>query len=106
MKLKHDCPQPAKFGSAEPLWKTATVNFLKAVRDVGLALKQFDTGALRPPFLPCEGMSLTSFVEQNCRTKVMFRFGSKSSRAFRERCWRKRAFPSFLSGENELTEIC
>ncbi|GAA6033445.1 hypothetical protein JCM8097_001397 [Rhodosporidiobolus ruineniae] len=41
MELKHDCPAPAKFGSAEPLWKTATVNFLKAVRDVVAGLQQF-----------------------------------------------------------------
>ncbi|GAA5930374.1 hypothetical protein JCM10213_001074 [Rhodosporidiobolus nylandii] len=34
MRLKHDCPPPAKFGSAEPLWKTATVNYLKGIKDV------------------------------------------------------------------------
>ncbi|GAA5982776.1 hypothetical protein JCM10908_006780 [Rhodotorula pacifica] len=32
MSLKHDCPAPAKFGSADPLWKTATICFLKTVR--------------------------------------------------------------------------
>ncbi|BGP35773.1 Endocytosis and vacuole integrity protein [Rhodotorula toruloides] len=42
MRLKHDCPAPAKFGSAEPLWKTATVNYLKAVRDVVTALGTLD----------------------------------------------------------------
>ncbi|BGP52111.1 Endocytosis and vacuole integrity protein [Rhodotorula kratochvilovae] len=42
LRLKHDCPPPAKFGSAEPLWKTATVNFLKAVRDVTTGLQQLD----------------------------------------------------------------
>ncbi|GAA5936680.1 hypothetical protein JCM1841_000223 [Sporobolomyces salmonicolor] len=41
MHLKHDCPAPGKFGSAEPLWKTATVNFLKVVRDVVPALRTF-----------------------------------------------------------------
>jgi hypothetical protein len=45
MSLKHDCPPPAKFGSAEPLWKTATVNFLKATKDVVAALKEFGSGA-------------------------------------------------------------
>ncbi|BGP03886.1 Endocytosis and vacuole integrity protein [Rhodotorula toruloides] len=45
MRLKHDCPAPAKFGSAEPLWKTATVNYLKAVRDVVSALGTLDLPA-------------------------------------------------------------
>ncbi|GAA5902486.1 Mon2p [Sporobolomyces salmoneus] len=40
MRLKHDCPSPAKFGSAEPLWKTATVAFLKGVRDVVATLRE------------------------------------------------------------------
>ncbi|GAA6023836.1 hypothetical protein JCM11491_006311 [Sporobolomyces phaffii] len=39
MRLKHACPAPAKFGSAEPLWKSATVAFLKAVRDVVVSLQ-------------------------------------------------------------------
>ncbi|GJN94193.1 hypothetical protein Rhopal_007267-T1 [Rhodotorula paludigena] len=43
MRLKHECPAPAKFGSAEPLWKTATVNFLKAVRDVTQCLQELDS---------------------------------------------------------------
>ncbi|GAA5864406.1 hypothetical protein JCM1840_000484 [Sporobolomyces johnsonii] len=34
MPPNHNCPAPGKFGSAKPLWKTATVNFLKVVRDV------------------------------------------------------------------------
>ncbi|GAA6056217.1 hypothetical protein JCM3770_002092 [Rhodotorula araucariae] len=42
LRLKHDCPAPAKFGSAEPLWKTATINYLKAVRDVTAGLQQLD----------------------------------------------------------------
>ncbi|GAA6010582.1 hypothetical protein JCM10207_007749 [Rhodosporidiobolus poonsookiae] len=43
MKLKHACPAPAKFGSAEPLWKTATINFLKAVRDVVANVKVLES---------------------------------------------------------------
>ncbi|KAI5479516.1 endosomal peripheral membrane protein [Pseudohyphozyma bogoriensis] len=39
LKLKHDCPAPSKFGSDQLLWKTATVNFLKAVRDTVVALQ-------------------------------------------------------------------
>ena len=34
MRLKHECPQAGKYSKAEPLWRTATVSFLKAVRDV------------------------------------------------------------------------
>ncbi|GAA6060857.1 hypothetical protein JCM10212_006237 [Sporobolomyces blumeae] len=41
MRLKHDCPAPAKFGSAEPLWKSATVNFLRGVRDVVASFRAF-----------------------------------------------------------------
>ncbi|GAA5943397.1 Mon2p [Sporobolomyces koalae] len=43
MRLKHECPAPAKFGSAQPLWKTATVDFLKAVRDVVGALQKYQS---------------------------------------------------------------
>ncbi|BGO96049.1 hypothetical protein NBRC10512_005991 [Rhodotorula toruloides] len=57
MRLKHDCPAPAKFGSAEPLWKTATVNYLKAVRDVVSALGTLDL----PP--PTEEAVWTQLVE-------------------------------------------
>ncbi|GAA5889756.1 hypothetical protein JCM5296_002332 [Sporobolomyces johnsonii] len=41
MRLSHNCPAPGNFGSAEPLRKTATVNFLKVVRDVVPALRTF-----------------------------------------------------------------
>ncbi|KAF8340513.1 uncharacterized protein EI90DRAFT_3279123 [Cantharellus anzutake] len=41
MKLKYDCPAPSKFGSDEPLWKTATTNFLKIVRELGQSIKSF-----------------------------------------------------------------
>ncbi|GAA5958007.1 hypothetical protein JCM3765_006230 [Sporobolomyces pararoseus] len=40
MRLKHECPAPAKFGSAEPLWKSATVDFLKGIRDVVAVLRE------------------------------------------------------------------
>ncbi|KZS95343.1 hypothetical protein SISNIDRAFT_452743 [Sistotremastrum niveocremeum HHB9708] len=33
IKLKYDCPAPSVHGHDEPLWKTATVNFLKIVKD-------------------------------------------------------------------------
>ncbi|SCV74793.1 BQ2448_7822 [Microbotryum intermedium] len=46
MRLKHACPAPAKFSSAEPLWKTATVNFLKAVKDCVAALRSFGDSVL------------------------------------------------------------
>ncbi|KAK4704567.1 hypothetical protein P7C70_g1641, partial [Phenoliferia sp. Uapishka_3] len=39
LKLKHDCPAPSKYGSDEMLWKTATVNFLKAVREAVVSLE-------------------------------------------------------------------
>lgn len=45
MTLKHDCPAPAKFGSAEPLWKTATVCFLKAVRATLSSMHMMETRA-------------------------------------------------------------
>ncbi|KAL8279821.1 hypothetical protein RQP46_007671 [Phenoliferia psychrophenolica] len=38
LKLKHDCPAPSKYGSDELLWKTATVNFLKAVKECVVSL--------------------------------------------------------------------
>lgn len=44
MRLKHECPAPAKFGSAEPLWKSATIDFLKGVKDVVTALRSFGKG--------------------------------------------------------------
>ncbi|KAM0751477.1 hypothetical protein T439DRAFT_287566 [Meredithblackwellia eburnea MCA 4105] len=45
LKLKHDCPAPSKFGSDELLWKTATVNFLKAVKAAVSSLKQLELPA-------------------------------------------------------------
>ncbi|SGY81478.1 BQ5605_C009g05501 [Microbotryum silenes-dioicae] len=46
LRLKHDCPASAKFSSAEPLWKTATVNFLKAVKDCVAAFRSFGDSVL------------------------------------------------------------
>lgn len=51
MKLKHDCPAPSKYSSDELLWKTASVNFLKAVRDCVPSLKKFGSST---PFLALE----------------------------------------------------
>ncbi|GAA5895692.1 hypothetical protein JCM8208_005301 [Rhodotorula glutinis] len=47
LRLKHACPAPARFGSAEPLWRTATVNFLKAVRDVTSGLHKLEPQVAR-----------------------------------------------------------
>jgi len=35
IKLKYDCPLPSKFGKDAPLWKTATLCFLKVVKEIG-----------------------------------------------------------------------
>ena len=35
IKFKYDCPLPSKFGKDAPLWKTATMCFLKVVKAVG-----------------------------------------------------------------------
>lgn len=43
MKLKYDCPAPSKYGSDEPLWKTATINFLRAVKDIVNSLQTLAT---------------------------------------------------------------
>ncbi|KAI0338792.1 hypothetical protein BDW22DRAFT_1362507 [Trametopsis cervina] len=40
MKLKYDCPAPSKFTKDEPLWKTATTNFLRIVRECGSQIQQ------------------------------------------------------------------
>lgn len=41
MKLKHDCPAPSKYGTDELLWKTATISFLRAVRDCVVMMEKF-----------------------------------------------------------------
>jgi hypothetical protein len=46
MKLKYDCPAPSKFTKDEPLWKTATTNFLKVVRECGIQIQQLNEGKL------------------------------------------------------------
>ena len=38
IKLKHDCPPSSRSGTEQPLWKTATVHFLCALRDCVQAL--------------------------------------------------------------------
>lgn len=43
MGLKHECPAPAKFGSAEPLWKTATTCFLKTVHTALNSMAQLES---------------------------------------------------------------
>lgn len=43
MGLKHECPAPAKFGSADPLWKTATICFLKTVRIAVTSMPRLET---------------------------------------------------------------
>jgi hypothetical protein len=35
IKLKYECPPPSKFGKDAPLWKTATICFLKVVKEIG-----------------------------------------------------------------------
>jgi hypothetical protein len=35
IKFKYDCPLPSKFGKDAPLWKTATMCFLKVVKAIG-----------------------------------------------------------------------
>ncbi|KAI0690366.1 hypothetical protein BC835DRAFT_1365030 [Cytidiella melzeri] len=40
MKLKYDCPAPSKFTKDEPLWKTATTNFLRVVKECGNQIQQ------------------------------------------------------------------
>ncbi|KAK4056370.1 Endocytosis and vacuole integrity protein [Microbotryomycetes sp. JL221] len=42
MRLKYDCPSPSKYSTAEALWKTATINFLKAVRECVSSLAKFE----------------------------------------------------------------
>ncbi|KAF7340848.1 Protein MON2 [Mycena sanguinolenta] len=39
VKLKYDCPPASKFGNDLPLWKTATSNFLKIVKECVLPMQ-------------------------------------------------------------------
>ena len=50
MKLKYDCPAPSKFTKDEPLWKTATVNFLSVVRECGTYIHQLNDSKRVIPF--------------------------------------------------------
>ncbi|TFY62206.1 hypothetical protein EVJ58_g4016 [Rhodofomes roseus] len=40
IKMKYECPQPSKFGKDPPLWKTATNNFLRIVKECGPQLRE------------------------------------------------------------------
>ncbi|KAI0086033.1 guanine nucleotide exchange factor in Golgi transport N-terminal-domain-containing protein [Irpex rosettiformis] len=42
MKLKYDCPAPSKFTKDDPLWKTATTNFLRVVRECGIQIQKLN----------------------------------------------------------------
>jgi hypothetical protein len=44
MKLKYDCPPASKFGKDPPLWKTATTNFLKVVKQATAQLQRIEPG--------------------------------------------------------------
>ncbi|KAK4051549.1 Endocytosis and vacuole integrity protein [Microbotryomycetes sp. JL201] len=50
MHLKYACPAPSKYSSAEALWKTATVNFLKTVKICVASLKTFGSDLPRESF--------------------------------------------------------
>jgi len=41
IKLKYDCPAPSKFGKDPPLWKTATENFLRIVKECAGRIQSF-----------------------------------------------------------------
>ena len=44
IKLKYDCPPPAKFGKDQPIWKTATTSFLRIVKECVQQIKSFGEG--------------------------------------------------------------
>lgn len=44
IKLKYECPPAFKFGKADPLWKSATTNFLKVVKDCASRIDLFGEG--------------------------------------------------------------
>ncbi|EMD41098.1 hypothetical protein CERSUDRAFT_111675 [Gelatoporia subvermispora B] len=39
MKLKYECPSPSKYNKDPPLWKTATTNFLRIVKECGKQMR-------------------------------------------------------------------
>ncbi|OCH93573.1 hypothetical protein OBBRIDRAFT_885401 [Obba rivulosa] len=39
MKLKYECPSPSKYSKDPPLWKTATTNFLRIVKECGKQMR-------------------------------------------------------------------
>ncbi|KAF8656137.1 hypothetical protein AX16_002739 [Volvariella volvacea WC 439] len=41
IKLKYDCPAPSKHGKDQPLWKTATTNFLRIVKECASQMQTF-----------------------------------------------------------------
>ncbi|CDO76858.1 hypothetical protein BN946_scf185033.g55 [Trametes cinnabarina] len=44
IKLKYECPAPSKFGSDEPLWKTATTSFLRIIKECGPQIRKLQDG--------------------------------------------------------------
>lgn len=43
LRLKYECPAPARFGEDQPLWKTATLHFLQVIRACVAALADLDS---------------------------------------------------------------
>ncbi|CAL1702898.1 unnamed protein product [Somion occarium] len=41
--MKYECPAPSKFGKDPPLWKTATTNFLRIVKESGAQIQSLGT---------------------------------------------------------------
>ncbi len=49
--MKYDCPPPSKFGKDLPLWKSATTNFLRVVKECLVQMNTLKSGR-RISFLP------------------------------------------------------
>jgi hypothetical protein len=68
MGLKHECPAPAKFGSADPLWKTATICFLKTVRTAVTSMPRLEACEQLSPHACRSVLALTLLRPEQCLT--------------------------------------
>ena len=49
--MKYECPAPSKLGKDLPLWKTATSNFLRIVKECGPQIQALKDGKSSEPYV-------------------------------------------------------
>ena len=77
MKLKYECPAPSRLTKENPLWKVATTNFLRIVRECGNQIQYLGDGKDSYLRIICSLSNLLLFLKPPYRN-VSKEYGDKS----------------------------